>query len=199
MYDEQSDRPAIVFFGTSLTAAYELDPRYGFPALIRARIDSLGLPYQVIAAGISGETTAGALQRIDWVMRGPMDVLVLETGANDGLRGLRIDSTRANISAIIERARAVRPGARIYLVQMEAPPNLGASYTSAYRAMFPRIAAEHDVRLMPFLLEGVAGVDSLNLADGIHPNSQGHQIVAENVWRTLEPALRERAQAREDG
>ena len=187
--DTDAARRSLVFVGTSLTAGLGLDPDEAYPALIAAKIDSAGLPYTVVNAGISGETSAGALQRIDWLLRGPMDVLVLETGANDGLRGLPVASTRANIRAILERVRRARPGTRLVLVQMEAPPNLGAEYTSAFRAMFPAVARETGATLLPFLLEGVAGESALNQADGIHPNVRGERIVAENVWRALRPLL----------
>jgi acyl-CoA thioesterase-1 len=180
----------IVFLGTSLTAGLGLPPEQAYPALIADKIDSAGLDYVVVNAGVSGETSAGALRRIDWVLRDPVDVLVLETGANDGLRALPIDSTRANIQAILDRVKRERPGARVALVQMEAPPNLGPEYTSRFRAMFPALAAANGVTLVPFLLEGVAGHAELNQADGIHPNVQGERIVAENVWRAVEPMLR---------
>ena len=179
----------MVFIGTSLTAGYGLDPDESFPALIAAKVDSSGLPYTVVNAGVSGETSAGALRRVDWLLRQPADVIVLETGANDALRGLKIDSTRANIQAILDRVRARRPAARVLLVQMEAPPNLGERYTREFRAMFPELAASNRITLVPFLLEGVAGEDSLNLADGIHPNRDGQRLVAANVWRVLAPVL----------
>ena len=181
----------VVFIGTSLTAGYGLDPEEAYPSLIAAKLDSAGLPYQVVNAGVSGETSAGALRRIEWLLRRPADVIVLETGANDALRGLKIDSTRANIQAILDHIRSVKPDARIVLVQMEAPPNLGTSYTRAFRAMFPALASANGVTLMPFLLNGVAGQDSLNLPDGIHPNEEGQRIVAENVWRVLRPIVSE--------
>jgi acyl-CoA thioesterase-1 len=182
----------VLFVGTSLTAGLGLDPEEAYPAIIGAKIDSAGLPYTVVNAGVSGETSAGALRRIDWLLRGPVDVLVLETGANDGLRALPVDSTRANIRAILDRVKSARPAARLALVQMEAPPNLGAEYTSSFRAMFPAVARETGATLIPFLLEGVAGEAGLNQSDGIHPNVRGERIVAENVWRALGPLLGER-------
>jgi acyl-CoA thioesterase-1 len=185
------DRRTVVFMGTSLTAGYGLDdPDDAYPARVQAKIDSAGLPYRVVNAGLSGETSAGALRRVDWVVRGPVDVFVLETGANDGLRGLDVGATRANIDAIVRKVRAARPGARIAIVQMEAPPNLGRAYTSAFHAMFPGVARAERVVLIPFLLDGVAGNRALNQADGIHPNMQGAQVVAGNVWGALEPVLR---------
>ncbi|HEX8907472.1 MAG TPA: arylesterase, partial [Longimicrobiaceae bacterium] len=160
-----------------------------YPALIQRKADSAGLAVRVENAGLSGETSAGALRRVDWLLRGPVDVLVLETGANDGLRGLDVDTTRHNIERIIARVRSLRPNARVFLVQMEAPPNLGTKYTGEFRAMFPEVARATGATLLPFLLEGVAGEPSLNQPDGIHPNEEGARRVAANVWRGLAPAL----------
>ena len=179
----------VVFVGTSLTAGLGLDPDSAYPALIARKADSAGVRIAVTNAGVSGETSAGALRRIDWVLREPADVVVLETGANDGLRGLRVDSTQANIAAIVERIRAAQPAARVLLVQMEAPPNFGAAYTSAFRAMFPAVAERYGVTLAPFLLDRVAGVSALNQPDGVHPNEEGARIVAENVWQALRPVI----------
>jgi acyl-CoA thioesterase-1 len=175
--------------GTSLTAGLGLDPDSAFPAIIQRKADSAGVPLDAVNAGSSGETSAGALRRIAWVLRERPDIVVLETGANDGLRALRVDSTRANLEAIVERIRAAHPEARIVLVQMEAPPNLGPRYTADFRAMFPAVAGKYGLALVPFLLDQVAGIDSLNQADGIHPNEAGERIVAETVWRTLRPVL----------
>ena len=177
--------------GTSLTAGLGLDPEDAYPALLQRKADSLGLHVDIVNAGLSGETSAGALRRIDWLLRGPADVVVIESGANDGLRGLNVDSTRANLRALIGKVKAARPAARILLVQMEAPPNLGAKYTDAFRAMYQDVAKEAGVGVMPFLLQGVAGVTSLNQQDGIHPNERGEQIVANNVWTALEPVLKQ--------
>lgn len=184
--------PTAVFLGTSLTAGYGLgDPADAYPARLQRRADSLGMAVRVVNAGVSGETSAGALRRVDWVLRGRVDAFVLETGANDGLRGLDVDSTRANIEAIVRRVRAVRPGARVLLVQMEAPPNLGAEYTRRFREMYPAVARSTGVALLPFLLEDVAGRSALNQADGIHPNAAGAERVANTLWRALEPEFRE--------
>ena len=183
-------RSTVVFLGTSLTAGLGLEPEEAFPSLLQERIDSAGLPYQVVNAGLSGETSAGALRRTDWLLRQPIDVLVLETGANDGLRGLNVDSTKANIQAIISRVMAAKPAARIMLVQMEAPPNLGTGYTSRFRAMFPDLARENGVTLLPFLLEGVAGERALNQNDGIHPSVEGSRRVADNLWPAIERELK---------
>jgi acyl-CoA thioesterase-1 len=188
--DSSRTAHTVVFVGTSLTAGYGLsDPDQAYPALIQHRIDSLGLNYEVVNAGVSGETSAGALRSIDWLMRQPVDVFVLETGANDGLRALSVDSLRANIQAIFDKVRAAHPDARLVLAGMEAPPNLGRRYTTAFHAIYPELARANDAALIPFLLAGVAGVDSLNQGDGIHPNARGAQVVAENVWKVLGPIL----------
>ena len=179
----------VVFVGTSLTAGLGLDPDSAYPALIQRKADAAGVPITVVNAGVSGETSAGALRRIDWVLREPLDVLVLETGANDGLRALRVDSTRENLAAIVARTRRTHPGARVVIVQMEAPPNLGPDYTGRFRAMFPEVARSAGATLTPFLLDRVAGVARLNQGDGIHPNEAGARIVAETVWGALRPVL----------
>lgn len=189
--DSAGDRRTVLMVGTSLTAGLGLDPEDAYPALLQRKADSLGLRVEIVNAGLSGETSAGALRRMDWLLRGPADVVVIETGANDGLRGLDVDSTRANLRAIIEKLKAARPRARILLAQMEAPPNLGAKYTAAFHSMYQDVAKETGVTLMPFLLDKVAGVSSLNQSDGIHPNERGEQIVADNVWAALEPVLRQ--------
>lgn len=179
-----------MFVGTSLTAGLGLaDQDDAYPALIQRKIDSLGLNYRVVNAGVSGETSAGALKSIGWLMRSPASVVVIETGANDGLRGLSVTAMRENIQGIIDTVRAEHPEARIVLAGMEAPPNLGAGYTSEFREVFPELARANDAALIPFLLAGVAGVDSLNQADGIHPNPLGAKLVADNVWQVLHPIL----------
>jgi acyl-CoA thioesterase-1 len=180
----------VVFVGTSLTAGLGLDPKDAFVSLVGRKADSAGLGYEMVNAGLSGETSAGALRRVAWVLSGPGDVIVVETGANDGLRGLDVDTTRANIDAILTKVKATKPKATVLLVQMEAPPNMGKSYTAAFHAMYAALAKKHGVALMPFLLDGVAGVSKLNQADGIHPNEEGSKRVAANVWRVLEPVLR---------
>jgi acyl-CoA thioesterase-1 len=181
----------VLFLGTSLTAGLGLPPEEAYPALVQQKIDSAGLPFHVINAGVSGETSAGALRRVDWLLRQPFDVLVLETGANDMLRGFDLDSTEANIRGIVRRVRALHPDVPIVLAGMLAPPNLGADYARRFGEIYPRVAEEEKLVLIPFLLQGVAGVPSLNQGDGIHPNRQGATIVAENVWKVLEPVLRE--------
>ena len=188
-------RRTIRFVGTSLTAGQGLEPEEAFPTLIANRIDSLGLNYEVINAGVSGETSAGTLRRLDWVLRGPLDVLVLETGANDGLRGLSVDSLRGNLEAILDKVRAAHPEANVLVVGMEAPPNLGPGYTSEFRSVFPEVATEKGATYMPFLLEGVAGETDLNQGDGIHPNAEGQRRIAEHVWPHLRALLVKRAAA----
>ena len=182
-------RRTVLFLGTSLTAGLGLDPDSAYPQLIQRKIDASSLPYQVVNGGVSGETSAGLLRRLDWVLQRDADVIVVETGANDGLRGLPVASTKATIAEILTRIRRERPNARVALMQMEAPPNLGQQYTSEFRQMFAALAREHDAVLLPFLLEGVAGYRALNQADGIHPNDAGERIVAQNVWRGLRPLL----------
>ena len=187
-------RPAIVFLGTSLTAGYGLgDPSLAYPALIQAKLDSAGRAFRVVNAGVSGESSAGALGRIDWLLaREQIAVLVVETGANDGLRGQDPDSVRTRIQAIFDRATALQPPPRLVIAGMEAMPNLGPDYVRRFRAIFPALATANGASLIPFLLEGVAGVDSLNQDDGIHPNAVGARLIAENVWRVLESLTRVR-------
>lgn len=184
--------PTIVFLGTSLTAGLGLDPSLAYPALIQQKIDSAGLGYAVINAGVSGETSAGAVRRIDWVLQQPVAVLVVETGANDGLRGLDVDSLRANLQAIIDRARRQAPSPTVVLVGMRALPNLGAEYGRRFEAVYPAVAKANGVPFVPFLLDGVAGVERLNQADGMHPTAEGQRVAARNVWKALEPVLRRR-------
>ncbi|HEX5581333.1 MAG TPA: arylesterase [Gemmatimonadaceae bacterium] len=179
----------VLIAGTSLTAGLGLDPHDAYPAVIQRKADSAGVPVRVVNAGLSGETSAGLLRRIGWLLRDPADVVVIETGANDGLRGMDPDSTRENLRRIVGAVHEARPAAPVLLVQMEAPPNLGEAYTSRFRAMYPEVARESGARLVPFLLEGVAGVSSLNQADGIHPNEAGARRVATTVWEALRPVL----------
>ncbi|MFL5494389.1 MAG: arylesterase [Gemmatimonadales bacterium] len=186
-------RGRIVFLGTSLTAGLGLDPDQAYPALIQQKIDSAGLPFVAVNAGVSGETSAGARRRTDWLFREPVAVLVIETGANDGLRGQEVDSLAANIQAIIDRANRQQPRPRIVLAGMQAPPNYGAAYTRRFRAAYGELARRNHILLVPFLLEGVAGVDSLNQADLMHPTAAGQRRVAGTVWRVLEPVLRRQA------
>lgn len=194
--DEQTDTDdtgVILFFGNSLTAGYGLDQDEGFPARIQDKLDSLNLDYQVVNAGLSGETTAGGRNRIDWVMNQDVDIFVLELGANDGLRGVPVEETRRNLQAIIDKVRETNPDTEIILAGMQIPPNLGREYAENFRQIFPELAEENDIHLIPFLLEGVAGNPELNLGDGIHPTAEGYEIVAENVWEVLGPVVKEDA------
>lgn len=185
-----AETKTILFFGDSLTAGLGLaSPGQAYPALIRKKIAAAGLPWRVVNAGLSGETTAGGLRRLDWVLREPVAVFVLALGGNDGLRGLPPAATRANLQAIIDRTRARDPGVRIILAGMEMPRNLGPDYTRAFAAIYPELAAKNHLALIPFLLAGVGGRPELNQADGIHPTAAGHAIVAENVWKVLKPLL----------
>jgi acyl-CoA thioesterase-1 len=186
---ERHSKPVILFFGNSLSAGYGLAPEEAFPALIQQRLDSLGRDYRVVNAGVSGETSAGGLGRVDWVLRQAVDIFVLELGGNDGLRGIPPAETKANLQAIIDAVRNKYPQARIILAGMEAPPNMGQAYTTAFRRIFSELAQANDIALIPFLLEGVGGEAALNLPDGIHPNAEGAKIVADNVWEVLFPLL----------
>jgi acyl-CoA thioesterase I len=186
-------RGTVLFLGTSLTAGYGLGEELAFPARLQERIDSAGLPFRVVNAGISGETSAGGVRRIDWMLQQPVDVLVLELGANDGLRGLDVAALRDNLDTIIRRTRERHPDAAIVLVGMAAPPNLGERYTTEFRNVYEELARRHDLALVPFLLDGVAGMPEYNLDDGIHPSDAGHRRIARNLWPVLEPVLHERA------
>ena len=179
----------VAFIGTSLTAGYGVGADLAFPAIVQQKIDSAGLPYRVVNAGISGETSAGGLRRVDWLLQQPVDVLVLELGANDGLRGLDADSMKSNLDQIIQHTLAKNPKAKVVIAGMHAPPNLGPRYTARFSAVFRELAREHNAVLIPFLLEGVAGVPNLNQDDAIHPTEQGQRILANTVWRFLEPLL----------
>lgn len=184
-----SSKKNIMFFGDSLTAGYGLDEEESYPSLIQNRIDSLGLSYQVINAGLSGETTTGGLGRIDWVLQQPIDVFVLALGSNDMLRGLDLSLSKDNLRKILDKVREHSPSAKIILAGMLAPPNMGEDYSRGFNGMFGEIAKDYNASLIPFLLEGVAGDPSLNLADGKHPNAIGQTIVVENVWQILKEVL----------
>lgn len=179
----------ILFFGTSLTAGYGLDPTEAYPALIQNRIDSLKMPYNVINGGLSGETSAGGKARIDWLLKQRVDIFVLELGANDGLRGLPVAQTTKNLQAIIDRVKAKYPDAKMVLAGMQVPPNMGAKYAADFKNMFPELAKKNQMALIPFLLDKVGGVPKLNQADGIHPTAEGDKILAENVWVVLKGLL----------
>ncbi|MEN0054189.1 MAG: arylesterase [Mucilaginibacter sp.] len=187
---DSSSKKIALFFGDSITAGYGLDdPSEAFPGVIKNKIDSLKLPYKVINAGLSGETTAGGNGRIDWLLKQKFDVFILELGANDGLRGIPATETTKNLQSIIDKVKAKYPQAKIVLLGMQVPPNMGADYTNKFKAVFPALAAKNNIPLVPFLLQGVGGVPELNQGDGIHPTAKGAKIVAENVWKILEGVL----------
>jgi acyl-CoA thioesterase-1 len=195
---QDSEAPGrVLFVGTSLTAGYGVGEDAAFPALLQRRIREASLPFQVVNAGVSGETSAGGLRRIDWLLQNPIDVLVLELGANDGLRGLDVAAMARNLDQILDLTRRRYPDASIVLLGMEAPPNLGSQYTSAFRQTYRDLAEDYGAALVPFLLQDVAAVPALNQNDGIHPNPRGHRIVADNVWPTLREVLERRAARRE--
>ncbi len=187
---DSNRQKTILFFGNSLTAGYGVDPAEAFPGRIGQRLDSLKLNYRVINAGVSGETTAGGRSRVGWTLRQPVDIFVLELGGNDGLRGLPLAATRQNLQAIIDTVRARSPQAQIVLAGMQIPPNMGPDYTSEFRQIYPELAKKNNLTLIPFLLEGVGGIPRLNQPDGIHPTPEGHKLVAETVWKTLESLVR---------
>ena len=182
-------KQTIVFFGNSLTAGYGLSPSQAFPAIIQKKIDSLGLPYQVINAGVSGETSSGGRTRIDWILKQPIDIFVLELGANDGLRGIPLSATRKNLQEIVDKVKAKNPGTKLLFAGMQIPPNMGQTYTTEFRNIYTELAEKNEMTLVPFLLEGVGGEPTLNQQDGIHPTAEGHRIVAANLWRQLEKML----------
>lgn len=185
----QAKPKVILFFGDSLTAGYGLSPEEAFPALAEKQLVKNGKNVKIVNAGLSGETSAGGLTRIDWVLRQPIDVFVLELGANDGLRGLPIDQTKKNLQAIIDKVKVKNPNVKVLITGMMVPPNMGSAYTTQFTAIFPELAKKNNATLMPFLLEGVAGDEKLNQADGIHPNIEGHKIVATNITKALSPLL----------
>lgn len=183
-------KKTLVFFGNSLTAGYGLDdPNQAFPGLIQKRIDSLKLNYKVINAGVSGETTSGGNSRIDWLLKQPLDVFVLELGGNDGLRGIPVTETKKNLQAILDKVHKKYPEAKLVLAGMQIPPNMGQKYASEFRAVYAEVAKANDITLIPFLLQGVGGEAKLNLPDGIHPTEEGHKILAENVWVRIKDLL----------
>lgn len=184
-----ADQKVILFFGTSLTAGMGLDLNEAFPAVIQGKIDSLNLPFEVVNAGLSGETTASGKNRINWVLNQKVDVFVLELGANDGLRGVPLKETKSNLQAIIDVVKEKNPDTKIVLVGMEIPPNMGEAYTSEFRNLFPDLAKKNNLTLVPFLLQNVGGIKELNQPDGIHPTAEGQIILANNVWKVLKPVL----------
>lgn len=183
-----------MILGDSITAGYGLDdPEAAYPAVLQKKVEASKLPYTVVNAGVSGDTTSGGLRRIKWVLGSGADVLVIALGGNDGLRGIQPKQTEENLTAIITQAREKSPGITILLAGMQMPGNMGPDYTTSFREVFPKVAKDKDAKLIPFLIEGVGGDPKLNQADQIHPTAEGQKIVAENVWKLLEPVLKERA------
>ncbi len=185
-------RGRIVVLGDSITAGYGLDPAHAYPAILQEKVASAGWPYEVANAGVSGDTTAGGLRRVDWALRGGAEVLVIALGGNDGLRGISPEQTEANLRGIVKRAREKVPGIAVIIAGMEMPASMGQPYTDQFRAVFPRVAKETGTELVPFLLANVGGIAGLNQDDAIHPNDAGQKLVAENVWAVLNPVLEKR-------
>ncbi|GAA0880722.1 arylesterase [Algoriphagus jejuensis] len=185
----ETTQKTILFFGNSLTAAYGIDPEDGFAGLTQSRIDSLGLDYKVINGGLSGETTAGGLSRLDWFLEDEPAIFILELGGNDGLRGIQISETKNNLLAIVDKVRSKYPDTKIILAGMQIPPNMGQEYSKEFSELYPAVAKEKNVTLIPFLLDRVGGIPELNLPDGIHPTEEGHKIVAETIWPFIEAEL----------
>ena len=183
----------VLVLGDSLAAGYGVDAAQAFPALLQQKVAAAGLPFQIVSAGVSGDTTAGGLRRLDWVLKRPVDVLLIELGGNDGLRGLAPETTRTNLQMIIDKTRAQRPGTRIIIAGMQLPPNLGEDYVLKFERVFPEVAKANGAALIPQLLAGVGGDPKLNLPDRIHPTPEGHKLVAETVWKVLRPVLEEAA------
>ncbi|WP_340152877.1 arylesterase [uncultured Marivirga sp.] len=180
----------IIFFGNSLTAGYGVEAEEAFPGLIQKRLDSLDYDYNIINAGVSGETTASGLSRVEWVVkRQPVEIFVLELGGNDGLRGIKPEETNKNLRAIIDKVRAIHPEIKVLLAGMMVPPNMGQAYAEEFQKVFPKIAEDKEVNLIPFLLKDVGGEADLNQPDGIHPTPEGHKIVAKTIWKYLEPLI----------
>jgi acyl-CoA thioesterase-1 len=184
-----SKTKTIVFFGNSITAGYGLDLSQAFPARIQEKIDSMNLPYKVVNAGVSGETSSGGRSRIDWILKQQVDIFVLELGGNDGLRGIPVTETKKNLQAIIDKVKEKNPSAKIIITGMQIPPNMGKKYTTAFRSMYPDLAKQNNISIVPFILEGVGGHAELNQQDGIHPTAEGHRILAANVWSVLKELL----------
>ena len=192
----QPDRKSVVVIGDSLAAGYGLDPSEAFPALLQKKVDEAGLNFTVVNAGVSGDTSAGGLRRVDWLLKRPVDVLVLELGGNDGLRGIAVGSTRTNLQAIIDRAKQKYPQLKVVIAGMQMPSNMGLEYAAAFRKIFPDLARANEAALIPFLLEGVGGKPELNQPDLIHPTAEGQRIVADNVWTVLKPVIEQMVRPR---
>ncbi|CAM2006617.1 arylesterase [Acanthopleuribacter pedis] len=186
---ESGKTTRVLVLGDSLTAGYGLGKEFAFPSILQEKADAAGLKVQIINAGVSGDTTAGGVRRVNWMLRQPVDILVLALGANDGLRGLSVDSSLANLQTIIDQTKAKNPKVRLLIAGMKVPPNMGDDYSRKFEAMFVTLAENNEAERIPFLLEGVGGRPELNLEDGIHPTKEGHRILADNVWRFLAPML----------
>ena len=186
---QNSEEKRILFFGDSITAGLGVDKSQSFPALIQQKLDSAGMNYEVINAGLSGETSAGGLRRIDWVLQKPVDIFLLELGGNDALRGIDLGSTKNNLQQIIDKVQEKYPEVQIFLAGMQVPPNLGQEYTSNFQKMYPELAEENDLPLIPMMLEKIGGSDIYMQEDGIHPTPAGHNIIAESIWNELSPIL----------
>lgn len=182
-------KKTILFFGDSITAGLGVDKSRAFPALIQRKIDSLGLNYTVVNGGLSGETSAGGLRRIDWVMQREIDIMILELGGNDGLRGIELSSTKKNLQQIIDKVTAKYPDVQIILAGMQVPPNLGQDYTAEFQDIYPGLAEENDLPLIPMIMDKIGGNEELMQGDGIHPTPEGHEVIAETVWEKLKPML----------
>ncbi|HXA01442.1 MAG TPA: arylesterase [Cytophagaceae bacterium] len=180
----------IMCFGNSLTAGYGVDVNEAYPALLQKKVDSLGLKYKVVNAGLSGETSAGGVNRIDWVLRQKVDIFILELGANDGLRGINVKVTKQNLQQIIDKVKEISPGTKIVLAGMRIPPSMGDAYTKEFNKIFPDLAKKNNIALIPFLLDGVGGESKFNQGDGIHPTAEGYKIVTENIWKVLKEQLK---------
>jgi len=188
--DASDTKKRIVILGDSITAGHGLDLKQAYPAILQQKITAAGLPYTVANAGVSGDTTAGGLRRVAWALTKGADVLIIALGGNDGLRGISPEETKKNLLGIIARARAKNPDAEIFIAGMQMPDNMGPDFIARYKAVFPEVAKESQATLIPFLLEGIGGVEKLNQPDGIHPTAEGQQKVAENVWEILSPAIK---------
>jgi len=187
--NSQDSPKRVLFFGDSITAGYGIDTKNAFPALIQQKIDSLGWNYNAVNAGLSGETSAGGLRRINWMLRQPVSVFVLELGGNDGLRGIDLDATQQNLQEIIDKVEAKYPNAKIIVTGMQVPPNLGPKYTQNFKEMYPELAQKNDAELIPYFLDDLGGNSELMQSDAIHPTAKGHKMLAQKIWDTLKPIL----------
>lgn len=187
--DAQNSDKRILFFGDSITAGYGIQKSQAFPALIQQKIDSLNWNFDAVNAGLSGETSAGGLRRIDWMLRQPVSVFVLELGGNDGLRGIDLDVTKKNLQQIIDKVQSEYPDAKVLIAGMQVPPNMGPEYSQKFREIYPDLAEENDAELIPFLLNDLGGDSDLMQSDGIHPTEKGHKLVTKKVWEELQPVL----------